>query len=129
VRTIKGKTNEIVVGLDIAVVRPPLDLVAARDLTAGKGNITIQAGGATNTITAGAIGRVQLGDVGPINGNDISGAGKGNQDSVLLTGDGNDQVLVSYGSTSDSLTIVGNGNEKVKSQKPKVKSKNWVRAF
>jgi hypothetical protein len=73
-------------------------------ITLGTGNDVIKAGNGTNTVTAGAAGStagilVQLGD--------------GNNNSVQLLGDGNDQVQVGNG-TGGFVSIVGNGNNSVK---------------
>jgi hypothetical protein len=72
-------------------------------VAAGKGNNMIVAGNGTEEVTAGATGstgaiRVQLGN--------------GNNDSVVVSGNGNDQILVGNGN-NDNVSLVGNGNEVV----------------
>jgi hypothetical protein len=80
-------------------------LTLATVISAGDGKDNVQLGNGANSVTLGnGNDNIQAGD-----GNNI---GDGNNDSVSVTGNGNDFVQVGDGN-NDSVSVTGNGNDSV----------------
>ncbi len=83
------------------------DLIALgagnNSITLGNGNAIVLAGDGTNKVSAGAAG--SAGDVFVVLGN-------GANDSVMLSGNGNDWVALGNGN-NDLVTMAGNGNDTI----------------